>query len=139
MAEPTPVRMLQGHKVNPANDRLEVAVLDKPGPGGANHLYQINGYDPARNRSMHGPGVEIPRSTVVLFQNGPIGETGVNGITQEVLLAILIDRLECFQNGPYACIENASALHCLQAAQRALKARTDRRVAAGTEGTHGKD
>jgi hypothetical protein len=34
-----------------------------------------------------------------LFQNGPIAEVGVNGVTHEVLLAIVADRLRSFQKG----------------------------------------
>ena len=76
--------------------------------------------------------------TVILFQNGPIADSGVNGITQEVLLAICIDRLESFQSGPYACRENALALTKLQEAQHWLHHRTKARMDRGVEGTHEK-
>ena len=70
------------------------------------------------------------------FQNGPIPETGVNGITQEVLLEIVIDRLRSFQSGPYACRENALALTKLEEAQMWLLQRTRARMDRGVEGTH---
>jgi hypothetical protein len=57
----------------------------------------------------------------IQFQNGPIAEAGVNGITQEVLLAIVADRLRSFQAGPYACQENADALSHVSAAQAVLQ------------------
>ena len=77
-------------------------------------------------------------SLKILFQNGPIAEAGVNGITQEVLLAILMDRLRSFQSGPYACRENALALTKLEEAQHWLQARTIGRMKRGVEGTHQK-
>ncbi len=72
----------------------------------------------------------------ILFQNGPIGEVGVNGLTHEVLLAIIADRLRSFQAGQFACSENAAALESVEAAQRSLKSRTEARLARGVEGTH---
>ncbi|KVR99176.1 hypothetical protein WK29_30460 [Burkholderia vietnamiensis] len=72
----------------------------------------------------------------MLFQNGPIAEAGVNGITQEVLLAIVADRLRSFQAGPYACRENALALTKIEEAQHWLQQRTIARMRRGVEGTH---
>lgn len=115
------MRTIDEHKTNPANDQLTVLVLDEPGAGGANHLY----------------GISAPsNSWIVEFQNGPIAEAGVNGLTHEVLLAILIDRLRSFQAGPYACEENHVALDHVEHALEQLKRRTLKRVARGVEGTH---
>lgn len=122
-------RELTGHKVNPANDQLRIVVLDEPGQGGACHKYEIGfGTGP----DDMGPG----NPCLLFFQNGPIGEVGVNGITHEALLAILIDRLEGFQQGPFAGRENALALTKLQEAQHWLHHRTQSRMARGVEGTH---
>jgi hypothetical protein len=71
-----------------------------------------------------------------LFQNGPIPEKGVNGLTQEVLLEICADRLRSFQAGPYACRENALALTKIEEAQMWLQSRTLKRMQRGVEGTH---
>lgn len=132
------MRKIESHKVNPANDKLEIEVLDEPGSGGACHLYQIKGFNTETNPSC--PFTERygkpSDHTTILFQNGPINEVGVNGITHEALLAILIDRLQAFQNGPYACAENGSALTRLQQAQEWLKQRTQARMDRGVEGTH---
>lgn len=119
------LRELTGHKVNPANDQLRVISVDEPGPGGAHHQYSIDWLDKAGFQNAVALG----------FQNGPINESGVNGITHEALLAILIDRLECFQKGPYSCRENAIALTHLQDAQHWLQHRTRARMARGVEGT----
>ena len=113
-------RELDGHKVNGANDRITIRVLDEPGPGNACHEYRAEG--PGWRQSIS-------------FQNGPI-KAGINGTTHEVLLTILIDRLEGFQSGDYACEENATALGGLGWAVHLLKSRTEKRLARGVEGTH---
>lgn len=117
------MRKIETHKVNPANDRIDITVMDEPGAGGANHHYAVD--------------VDGTESGIdVRFQNGPIAEAGVNGVTQEVLIAICIDRLECFQAGPFACGENALALAHLKDAQEALHSRTRARMQRGVEGTN---
>lgn len=72
-----------------ANHQLTIEVTDEAGQGGANHKYEI--------RKPHGNGADFPLLCAVNFQNGPIKEFGVNGVTQEALLAIVIDRLRSFQ------------------------------------------
>lgn len=121
------MRMLTDHQVNPVNDRLEITVLDEPGAGGANHEYEITGF-------FHRG--DVPASTRISFQNGPIADAGVNGITQEALLTIVADRLRSFQAGPYACVENGDALSCVESALEHLHQRTKARMARGVEGTH---
>jgi hypothetical protein len=118
------MRHINEHKVNPANDKLMIAVMDEPGQGGANHEYRVLGFD-------SGAVVDIS------FQNGPINEAGVNGITHEVLLAIVIDRLRAFQAGTFACRENALALTKLEEAQHWLLHRTRARMSRGVEGKSG--
>lgn len=127
------MRTIQDHKVNPANDKLTITVLDEPGSGGACHLYRIEGFDTSSNRSDEGPAFQMAD---ILFQNGPIPEVGVNGFTHEALIAIVIDRLRSFQAGPFACRENALALTKLEEAQHWLHSRTRARMNRGVEGTH---
>lgn len=136
MCEGADPRELTSHKVNPANDKLCIQVTDEVGAGGAHHRYEITGYDSTNNPS--GDMGDIRCRTVILFQNGPIGEKGVNGLTQEALLAICIDRLASFQSGPFACEENEKALLLLEEALCWLKIRTRRRMQRGVEGTHKK-
>lgn len=118
--------------------QLKIEVLDEPGVGGACHLYHITGFDSASNASdpwtaRHG---QSGRHSTILFQNGPIKEAGVNGITHEALLAVLIDRLYGFQEGPFACEDNAEALRTLKHAMHVLQRRTLARIARGVEGTN---
>lgn len=74
----------------------------------------------------------------ISFQNGPVKEAGYNGNSHEALLAILLDRLEGFQAGPYKCHDNEVALDHLQSARLWLHKRTMDRLARGVEGTHQK-
>lgn len=119
------MRTLNDHQVNPANDTLTITVTDEPGAGGANHEYAIS-------------GIPNETATVIRFQNGPINAdgNGVNGLTHEVLLAIVADRLRSFQKGPYACKANACALTHIEEAQHWLQQRTLERMRRGVEGTH---
>lgn len=134
------MRQITEHVVNPANDRLFVSVTDDPGHGGANHRYEITGFDTGTNPSQYdanGYGASFSRS-LIIFQNGPIGVdgNGVNGITHEALLAIVADRLRSFQAGPYSCKANACALTHIEEAQHWLQQRTLERMRRGVEGTH---
>lgn len=119
------MRELTSHKVNGLNEALRVTVLDEPGPGNGCHDYLINwAVDDA-----HGDRLRVQ------FQKGPILESGVNGVSNEALLAIVEDRLAGFQSGPFACADNQEALDAVRAAMLALKRRTQARVERGVEGT----
>lgn len=135
------MRVITDHIINPCNDKLTITVTDEPGAGGANHRYEIAGFDSETNASQSRYHYERDGDfgkTVILFQNGPINEKGVNGITQEVLLAIVADRLRSFQAGPFACRENALALTKIEEAMHWLQQRTIARMRRGVEGTHAK-
>jgi hypothetical protein len=101
-----------------------VAALDErdPNAGGASHTYGIQ---------FGGPNEKC----VIQFQHGPRGiENSTAGIFDDDLLAILQDRLEAFQAGPFACEENAEALLAVISARDALSKRVARRIAAGVLG-----
>lgn len=133
-------RELTDHKVNGCNEALTVRAVDGPGVGGASHCYCISGY--SRKQEVVADSrtgeTEIADEVAVdlHFQNGPVKEAGVNGVTHEALLAVLIDRLRGFQVGRYACRENAVALTHLETALMWLQKRTRDRLARGVEGTH---
>lgn len=132
------MREITSHRVNPANDKITITVTDEPGAGGANHCYDVAGYDAKSNASFGFGAKSTFGGVTILFQNGPIAEAGVNGITQEVLIAIIIDRLQSFQKGPFASRENALALTKLEEAKHWLFSRTLDRMTRGVEGTHAK-
>lgn len=119
-------RELTSHKVNGLNEALTISVLDEPGAGNACHEYLII--------DQNGEAGERAEC-VVKFQNGPIAESGVNGISNESLLAIVEDRLIGFQSGQYATKENECALTLIQQAMMWLQKRTLDRIRRGVEGT----
>lgn len=123
-------RQLTAHKVSPddttdLNSRLKVEVLDGPGAGGACHQYRI---------SENTDGESVLPAYIVKFQNGPLKMKGLNGVSNEVILAIVQDRLEGFQSGQFACQDNEMALQAVKDAISALQKRTRDRLDRGVEG-----
>lgn len=125
------MRRIETHKVNGCNKAIRLGVLDEPGQGGACHKYVAYIPNDEFNEELN-----ASLAVHLNFQNGPVADVGTNGITHEVLLAVLIDRLEGFQSGKFACDENAEALDHIRHAMKALQSRTLKRVARGVEGTH---
>lgn len=101
----------------------KVFAFDEP-EFNANHVYSVKAAETEESVTM------------VKFQKGPILENGVNGCMNEDLIAMVIDRLESFQNSPYKCRENALAITKLEEALHWLRHRTDARERRGVEGTH---
>ena len=108
-----------------------VECLDAPGQGNACHHYRVVKVEDKNAE----PGTVSYPCAVVNFQNGPIKEFGVNGCHNEDLIAIVIDRLQHFQKGEFACYENNEALLKLEEALMWLRKRTTDREARGVEGT----
>ena len=87
-------------------------------------------------------GVAFGKGFTISFQRGPLGRIGTvtrkepNGAFVEDIIAAAIGRIQFYQDGKFACPENAEALSHLKLALKELEARTSRRVAAKTEGTH---
>ncbi len=126
------MRELSDHKVNLANDALRIEVMDEPGAGGASHRYVVTGMDMSINPSL--AAFEDTSACIILFQNGVIDERGMNGITNEALLAIVADRLRSFAAGPYPSRENSLALTKVEEALHWLHARTRNRQMRNVEG-----
>ncbi len=118
------MREIISHKCSDLNESINICVMDGPGPGGANHSYEI---------SVHG-GLGAIQFSPIEFQKGAVKDTGPNGISDEALLAIVADRLECFQAGPFECVENGFALEHVKMAIERLQGRTRDRIKRGVEG-----
>lgn len=104
------------------NDKIRIEVLEV-GRGGEPHRYLFSLGD--------------SEGGVVAFQNGCLADgAGVNGLTNEALLAIVADRLGEFQKGELACHENGVAEYHIKTALEWLKRRTYARVNQGVEGTY---
>ena len=70
------------------------------------------------------------------FQEGPIKECGVNGVCNEDLINMVIERLERFQETEFRCRENALAITAFEEGLLWLRKRTMSREQRGIEGTH---
>ena len=99
-----------------SDDNLEVTV-SKPG-----HEYEI-----WNSHTEDDPIGEL------YFQDGPIKEVGVNGVQNEPVVAILIDRLK-FLDDKFPSDYNKAAIFHLEQALESLQARTKDRVERGVEG-----
>ena len=120
------MREVEFHKIGGLNDALKIQVCDAPGPGGANHEYRIFGVDDDGAKMWN---------QYMSFQKGPILENGVNGVSNESLLAVVLDRLDGFDRGAYATPENFAAMQHVSWALEFLRNRTKGRIARGVEGT----
>lgn len=113
-----------------ASNQIEIKLRNKPGEEGEPSSYDI----------FCSPSAEDPLTllTVIGFQRGTVADEGVNGVTVEALLAIVMDRLEYFQSGPLQNNPTGVALsHCHKALE-SLKRRTADRIKRGVEGTYQK-
>lgn len=74
------------------------------------------------------------------WQNGPLSVDGVRkeptGAFVETVIAAALQRIEYYQTSSFKCRENALAITKLEEALHWLHSRTNRRIKAGTEGTH---
>lgn len=112
--------------LTPTDKALTTTCDDRdPAAGNMSHAYDVTFTNAHGERQRLG-GVE--------FQHGPIAEAGVNGLTNEVLIAIVIDRLNGAQEGNFRCRENALAITKLEEASLWLAKRTLDRMARGVEG-----
>ena len=103
-------------------------------------IHEDNNQVTVLHKSVDNPGhdysIVVPAGDVMLdisFQNGAVKENGVNGITSEALLAILIHRTEGL-NDRFPCKENEEAIEALKTALNAFESRTKNRIARGVEG-----
>ena len=145
------MRQITDHKLNGLNDAIEITATDAPGSGGANHEYCLTHPLPAREGDEK-QNVKRLCLTKISFQNGPIAKPeDINGVSNEALLAVLIDRMRGFQGmapvhvtpmsklasdpAPFRSRENACALTHLEEAMMWLQKRTRDRLARGVEGS----
>lgn len=118
------MKALTAHQINEVNEQINIVADDQdPTNENASNIYEVHYADTV---------IRLP------FQHGPVKKAGVNGITNEALLAVVIDRLQGFQTSEYSCRENAVALTHLETALLWLQKRTRDRVQRGVEGTNQK-
>lgn len=120
-----PMRVIETHHDGHGLTEISSIYAGEAGPGGAPDLYRIVVEDAG-----------VKRVIEVQFQAGPRMEPGSKvGILESALLAIMADRMEGFNKGPYSCRENAIVLTKIQEAMHWLKHRADARAKRGVLGT----
>lgn len=118
---------MSNERVIHETEHTVIVAADAPDPkaGGACHQYKV--------RDRNGDVL-----CFVSFQHGPIAEAGVNGVQHVDLLAIIRDRLDSFQRGPFSSPVNEVTCGLVSAAIASEETRTRRRQIAGVEGTNKK-
>jgi hypothetical protein len=125
LKEKTPMAMERQinmhHDGHGLNESITIEA-DGPGPGGASHTYIMK------------IGEEVVCH--LQFQNGPRNVEGsIPGVTEQAVLAALIDRIKSFQAGKFACRENAIVITHLETAMLWSKERTNERARRAVLGT----
>lgn len=131
------MRTLEWKGVGCVNRYLKIEALDERNPGNGNCCYRIEP-NTEDKYSLFDDSCSIGGGIALQFQNGSPEEVRINGITNEALMAIIIDRMQGFQAGPYACRENAIALTHMETALMWLEKRTIEREGRGVEGKYEK-
>jgi hypothetical protein len=123
-------RELYDHKVNRFNrECVYVSTADERASDNAHHKYDIAVYPlDAAPEAKPVAFLEIP------FQNGGLKEVGANGITDQALLAIVIDRMRSFNDGQFRCRENSIIVTKLEEALLWMEKRGNDRARRGVEG-----
>lgn len=123
--------MREGQKIYEDRHGLSVSVILTPFDDEYGTAYTVSG--PADN-PIPCLGNKVLDQALDFQLYSPLSH-GVNGLTNESLLAILIHRLS-FQDSKFSCIENKIALSSMRAALTALEERTNKRQQRGVEGQH---
>lgn len=102
------------------------------------HEEEFNHNAPHHFEVYEGGDEAVPAKELasIRFQEGPINEAGVNGVMNEDLIAMVICRLEHFNQSDFRCRENSMAITKLEEALLWLRKRTMGREQRGVEGTH---
>ncbi len=105
---------------------------DEKGNGGAHHTYAIH-------KSGETPESSTEPIAIIQFQNGGRNlSDSINGVLDTDLLEIVRDRLKGFQNGEFACRENACALTHIEEALMWMNRRVEDRIERNVLGTNNK-
>ena len=103
----------------------EVHVMDEKGNGGAYHNYLITPISET-----------FTTPAQIQFQNGArLMAESIHGVLDTDLLEIVRHRLQCFQQGDFATIENAIALTHIEEALLWMNKRVEDRIERNVLGT----
>jgi hypothetical protein len=126
---PAAIRWINDHKGPGCNDHIEIMAAGVRSRGNAQSHYEV----------VLMKSGEVAKVLAELdFMSLPVSETDgePNGVTDEALLAVVVDRLRSFQGGEFRCRESAIAITKLEEALHWLDARSKDRKARAVEGTY---
>ena len=90
----------------------------------------------ADGTDVEGHRYDFPEAKATLnFQHGTVAEAGINGVTNETLLAALIHRTKVL-NAKFPCRQNSIAITKMEEALMWFENRTAERQKRGVEGQH---
>ena len=121
-------RPLFDHKNNKFNrECVEVETMDTRASDGAHHEYVIR----VNPENSVGTPVMV---CGLQFQNGGLKEVGANGITDQALIAVVLDRMRSFNDGQFRCRENSMIITKLEEAMLWMEKRSNDRARRNVEG-----
>lgn len=121
------MREIITHRGYPSiNDLIRIETGDEPNKAGASNKYNLSLFHSNQWQKI----------ADIKFQEGSMKDEGtsINGISNESLLAIVLDRLQSYQSGSFSCRENAIAITKLEETLMWLHSRTKERINKGIEG-----
>lgn len=125
-------RPLTDHKNNKFNrECVNILTNDHRASDGAHHSYRIIVQKEGATANTPTEKVE---EVVINFQNGGLKEVGANGITDQALLAIILDRVRSFNEGPFRCRENSMIITKGEEMMMWMEKRSNDRARRGVEG-----
>lgn len=110
------------HDLNDLNDQITIEATGEITCGGSDHYYVITTPQYLNTLKFHH------------MRAADVPPVEANGVTNEALLAIVLDRLEGFQKDEFACVENAKAISHIVHALEWMRMRTAQRKQQGVEG-----
>lgn len=138
IAEPKPSQgpeKVFDHKNNKFNrECVEVFSTDDVQSDGAHHAYRIEVYDRYSSNSVPVEDKGMKAVSDLPFQNGGLLEVGANGITDQALLAVVLDRMRGFNDGPFRCRENSIIITKIEEALMWMEKRSNDRSRRNVEG-----
>ncbi len=125
-------RPLTDHQNNAFNRKcVAVYTDDERASDAAHHKYKIV----VNSWTEDGESGSYPVEVCDLkFQNGGLKEVGANGITDQALIAVVLDRMRSFNDGQFRCRENSMIITKLEEAMLWMEKRSNDRARRNVEG-----
>jgi hypothetical protein len=121
------------------NDIIKLTADEKdPHAGNASHTYTASFEEPSFDQNGDDDSWEREVLRIQFQHGGRLLPDSTPGVTERLLLAILIDRLQSFQSSTFSCKENSVALTHLETATLWLDKRVRDRANRGVLGKNEK-